>query len=243
MIFDKVGMKDTGYDLHDPLLQKRASGYAKTATGYTNAPYLDMSIPYAAGSLYSTVEDLYLWDRALYTDQLLRDDLKKQLFTPTLQEYGFGWVIRKAKLDDGKTEVGTIGHAGGINGFSTRIFRGPEDKELVVLLDNTSRGDKLNALASSIFSILHGIEPREPRKSIVDELRQGTSGAAIVARYRELRKASPDEYDFQESDLNTLGYSMLAKGRADDAIEIFKLNVEMYPQAANPYDKIGRAHV
>ncbi|HEV7241764.1 MAG TPA: serine hydrolase [Thermoanaerobaculia bacterium] len=241
-IFTPLGMKSSGYDLAAPILPKRASGYEPAGGNVVNAAYLDMTIPYAAGSLYSTVEDLYLWDRALYTDQLLRDDLKKQLFTPTLQNYAFGWVIGKAKLDDGKSEVGTISHAGGINGFSTRLFRVPETKELVVLLDNTSRGDKLNALASSILSILHGIEPKQPRKSIVHELQQGASGAAVVAKYRELRNASPDEYDFQEADLNTLGYSMLAQKRVDDAIEIFKLNVELYPQSANPYDSLGEAY-
>ena len=70
-ILDPVGMKNTGYDWHSPLISKRASGYAKTADSYTNAAYLDMSIPYAAGSMYSTVEDLYLWDQALYTDKVL----------------------------------------------------------------------------------------------------------------------------------------------------------------------------
>ncbi|HET8775256.1 MAG TPA: serine hydrolase [Thermoanaerobaculia bacterium] len=241
-IFTPLGMKASGYDLAAPIVPKRASGYQLAGGSYVNAPYLDMTIPYAAGSLYSTVEDLYTWDRALYTDKLLRDDLKQQLFTPTLQDYGFGWSIRKAKLDDGKTEVGTIRHNGGINGFNTVLVRVPDKKELVVLLDNTSRGDRLDALASGILSILRGIEPRQPRKSIVEELQNGANGAEIVAKYRELRKSRPDEYEFQEADLNTLGYSMLAQGRIDDAIEIFKLNVEMYPQAFNPYDSLGEAY-
>lgn len=241
-IFTPLGMKSSGYDLAAPILPKRAGGYQLAGGTYVNAPYLDMSIPYAAGSLYSTVEDLYLWDRALYTATLLRDDLKSQLFTPILQNYGFGWAISKKTLDDGKTEVDTIGHNGGIHGFNTLLIRVPEKKELVVLLDNTSRGDKLDALAASIVSILHGVEPRQPRKSIVDELQNGADGAAIVSKYRELRKASPDAYDFSEADLNRLGYSMLAQGRIDDAIEIFKLNVEMYPKSFNPYDSLGEAY-
>ena len=65
-IFVPLGMKNSGYDMPSPLIPKRASGYAKTPAGYVNAAYLDMSIPYAAGSLYSTVEDLYIWDQALY---------------------------------------------------------------------------------------------------------------------------------------------------------------------------------
>jgi CubicO group peptidase (beta-lactamase class C family) len=241
-IFTPLGMQSSGYDLPAKVLPKRASGYQLAGGTYVNAPYLDMTIPYAAGSLYSTVEDLYLWDRALYTDKLLSAELKKQLFTPVLRDYGFGWSIQKAKLDDTKTEVATVGHTGGIHGFNTVLLRVPEKKELVVLLDNTSRGDKLDALAASIISILHGVEPRQPRKSIVDELQKDANGAAVVAKYRQLRKADPDGYDFSESDLNLLGYSMLSQGRIDDAIEVFKLNVEMYPEASNPYDSLGEAY-
>ena len=62
-IFDPIGMKNTGYDHHDTILAKRAAGYERRPGGFVNAPYLDMSLPYAAGSLYSTVEDLYLWDQ------------------------------------------------------------------------------------------------------------------------------------------------------------------------------------
>ena len=53
-IFDPVGMKNTGYDHSDTIIAKRAAGYEKRPGGYINAPYLDMSLPYAAGSLYST---------------------------------------------------------------------------------------------------------------------------------------------------------------------------------------------
>ena len=242
-IFDPLGMKASGYDLSTPLIPKRASGYALAGGKYVNAPYLDMTIPYAAGSLYSTVEDLYLWDRALYTDKLLKDDLKKQMFTPGLRDYGFGWSIRKTKLDDEKTELDVVRHNGGIHGFNTVLVRVPEKKELVVLLDNTSRGDMLDGLAAGILSILHGVEPRQPRKPLVEELQsvQG-DGAAIVARYRELRRQKPEEFDFREPELNTLGYQLLQAGRTADAIEVFKLNVEMFPKSGNVYDSLGESY-
>lgn len=241
-IFDPLGMNASGYDLAAPVIPKRAGGYYLASGKYMNAPYLDMTIPYAAGALYSTVEDLYLWDRALYTEKLLKDDLKKQMFTPGLQHYGFGWSIRKTRLDDQKTELDTIRHSGGINGFNTLLSRVPERKELVVLLDNTSRGDKLDELATSILGILHGVQPRAPRKSLVEELQSRGDGAAMVARYRELRSQKPDEYDFRESELNNLGYSLLGAGRTADAIEVFRLNVEMFPESANTYDSLGESY-
>jgi len=63
-----------------------------------------------------------------------------------------------------------------------------------------------------------------------------------VARYRQLRSQKPDEYDFREQQLNTLGYQLLQAGRAADAVEVFKLNVEMFPQSGNTYDSLGESY-
>ena len=51
-------MSDTGYDHAETILPHRASGYVRKGDGVENAAYLDMSQPYAAGSLYSTALDL-----------------------------------------------------------------------------------------------------------------------------------------------------------------------------------------
>jgi CubicO group peptidase (beta-lactamase class C family) len=244
-IFDPLVMKDSGYDHSAPVLTRRAAGYVLTPGGYENAPYLDMSIPYAAGSLYSTVEDLYKWDRALYTDKLLSADLKKTLFTPLLNNYAFGWAVRPMKLDDGKTEVATIGHGGGINGFNTVEIRMPETQDLVVLLDNTSRGDKLDGAVHGIIDILHDIEPPALKVSVVDELMKTLAAGdarQAIARYRELKAKSPQAYDFSESEINVLGYTMLQRGRTADAIEIFLLNVEENPKSWNVYDSLAEAY-
>ena len=114
------------------LIEKRASGYQKTPDGYVNAPYLDMSLPYAAGSMYSTVEDLYLWDQALYTDRVLSAATKELMYKPNLDDYAYGWVITKAKLGTGTETVPKIAHGGGINGFNTVIVRFPAQKHLIV---------------------------------------------------------------------------------------------------------------
>jgi CubicO group peptidase (beta-lactamase class C family) len=244
-IFGPLGMNDSGYDHWATILPKRATGYQLTPNGYETAPYLDMSIPFAAGSLYSTVDDLAKWDRALYTDKLLSADLKKIMFTPFMNDYAFGWGVRKMKLDDGKTEVATIGHNGGINGFNTVEIRMPETQDLVVLFDNTNRGDKLDAAAKGIIDILHGIEPPTPKASVVDELMKtlATGDArAAIARYRELKAKSPQAYDFSESEINNLGYRMLQRNRVADAIDIFLLNVEENPKSWNVYDSLADAY-
>ncbi|WP_338865832.1 serine hydrolase [Myxococcus stipitatus] len=244
-IFDPVGMKDTGYDVSAEILPKRASGYESTPEGIRNAPYIDMGIPYAAGAMYSTVEDLFLWDRALYADTLLSAELKQRMFTPGLKGYAFGWEYHDAKLDDGKTGIKVQGHGGGIEGFSTLILRAPETKEVVILLSNNSRSN-LQGLAMGIWSILRGVEPAPARRSItvpmVAALAKGTIRDAI-STYRALKAGKPEEYKFTPGELNSFGYQLMAKKRLEDAIEIFKLNVEMFPKDGNVHDSLGEAYL
>ena len=96
-IFEPLEMKATGFDHHGDILKKRATGYERDRMSYINAPYLDMSIPYSAGSLYSTVEDLYKWDQALYTEKLVSNATKDLMFTNHISarggNYGYGWSI------------------------------------------------------------------------------------------------------------------------------------------------------
>jgi tetratricopeptide (TPR) repeat protein len=238
-------MKDTGYDRHDVLIPRRASGYSQTANGYANAAYLDMSIPYAAGSLYSTVEDLYLWDQVLYTDKLLTSQSKELMYKPFLQEYAYGWVVTNASFKLNDQPVPVITHDGGINGFTTTIVRFPREKHLIVLLDNTG-SPNLAQLSDKLAKILYG-QPYDPPKmsiaAVVEKTitEKGIDGA--VAEYRELKTKQSATYDFSEPQLNSLGYRLMQTGKLKEAVEIFKLNVEAYPQAFNPYDSLAEAYM
>ena len=243
-IFDPVGMKNTGYDHHATILPKRATGYDKTPDGYVNAPYLDMSIPYAAGSLYSTVEDLYLWDQALYTDKLLSAKSRELMYTPFLDKYAYGWGVADAAFKQNDQPVPEIAHNGGINGFSTIIARFPREKNLIVLLDNT--GQPMDALSEKIGRILYAQPYEMPKMSIVAMLDKTIREKGIeagVAQYRELKLRESATYDFGEGELNQLGYVLMRSGKPKEAVEIFKLNVEAYPKAANPYDSLGEAYL
>ncbi|MGH9903078.1 MAG: serine hydrolase, partial [Pyrinomonadaceae bacterium] len=245
-ILDPVGMKNTGYDHHNTIINGRAAGYIKTPQGYQNAPYLDMSVPYAAGSMYSTVEDLYLWDQALYTDKPLSAKLKDVMFKPALEDYAYGWVVTTASLGQTKESVPVVRHDGGINGFNTKIVRLVGGRHLVVLLDNTSQGRHLNRISNGIVQILHNQPYDLPRKSIAETLAKTIAERGVeaaVAQYRELKAAQANAYDFSEPELNNLGYQLLGAKKMKEAVEIFKLNVEAYPQGFNTYDSLGEAYM
>jgi CubicO group peptidase (beta-lactamase class C family) len=247
-IFRPLGMKNSGYDRHGPILPDRAAGYEQSLEGYANAPYLDMSLPYAAGSLYSTAEDLFIWDQALYTDKLLSAKWKELLFKPYVPRggsaYGYGWGVGKKKLPQSKREVSVISHAGGINGFNTLIERYVDDKHLIVLLNNTG-GTALGEMSTAIFRILFDEPFDPPKKSIARTLMETIREKDVEAaarQYRELKKEKPAEFDFQPVELNRIGYALLEEGRHDDAIKIFELNIEAYPQDANGYDSLAEAY-
>ncbi len=243
-IFDPIGMKASGYDHSEAVIARRAAGYENRLTGLRNADYLDMSLPHAAGALYSTVEDLYLWDRALYGTKLLSEDGKKKWFTPGLSNYAYGWTVRKMPTGQDKAERLIIQHGGGINGFSTLLTRIPEDRVLIVILNNTG-GGPLGLMNQGIGDILYGREPQAPKRSIARALQttiREKGLEAAIAQYREVKATKSQDYDFSEGELNQLGYSLLQDGRTDEAIAIFTLNVESFPKSSNPYDSLAEAY-
>jgi CubicO group peptidase (beta-lactamase class C family) len=243
-ILGPLSMKDTGYDHFAEILPKRAIGYQRGLGEVNNSPYLDMALPFAAGALYSTVEDLYKWDQALYTDKLLPAELKQKIFTPVLEHYGYGWVINTVPTNDPGAGHTIITHGGGINGFNTLEQRLVDDHDLIVLFNNVPGAD-LSEMGKAIRAVLYGQEPKAPKRMLVDVLGDTVVHRGVeasVAQYRELKRTNPDGYDFGEQPLNSLGYILLQQNRTADALAIFKLNAEEYPKSGNVYDSLAEAY-
>ncbi len=153
-IIKPLKMNDSGVDRNVGILEKKANGYLKRLTGYENEPYFYMLNALGAGDIYSTVEDLYLWDQALYTEKLLSEKYKEIMFTPFLNNYAYGWGNYKVALGESTDSVQVLSHSGGINGFNTRIFRLIKDNHLIVLLNNTG-GTSLFEMSKAITNILY----------------------------------------------------------------------------------------
>ena len=152
-IFTPLGMRDSGYDTTAQILPMRASGYSRQGAEVTNAPYLDMVQPFAAGALYSTVEDLLKWDQALYTDQLLPGAARSVMFTPFKSGYAYGW---QAPAPSPQTfDRKQLAHGGGINGFSTMIVRLPDDNITSIVLSNVQQAQTAR-IARDLLAILFG---------------------------------------------------------------------------------------
>ncbi|HNY43017.1 MAG TPA: serine hydrolase, partial [Bryobacteraceae bacterium] len=148
-IFAPLGIGDTGYDNTSDVLPSRASGYEKGGATLANAPYLAMTIPHAAGSLYSTTLDLMVWDAALRSGRLLTEANYKRYFSPALNNYAYGWNVQQ------RAGVEVHSHGGGINGFATMIFRVPSKKLVVVALSNVTPS-KAGDIANDLFWLAMG---------------------------------------------------------------------------------------
>ena len=146
-IFGPLQMTHSGYDHNDDSL---ATGYTGIYSRWEKPDHIDMSLPHAAGALYSTVEDLYLWDQALDTETLVSQELLDLMFTPhakvtgTDLSYAYGWLVGEMM---GRPAAS---HTGGIEGFSTEIRRYPDEKVTIIVLSNrdtTNVGDIVNQIA------------------------------------------------------------------------------------------------
>lgn len=176
-IYEPLGMVNSGYDHPRIILKDRASGYARENGELVNAMLMEMDTPFGAGSMYSTVGDLLRWDQALYADKLISRKSLEQMFTPfqgpypavrpweqglySRHRYGYGWFITKWFGHD------LIWHGGVIHGFCSAILRYPEDRILVIVLENMEpelEGDpdlKMEPMtvANGLSAIVFGLPP------------------------------------------------------------------------------------
>lgn len=244
-IFTPLKMNNSGYDHHNTILKKRAAGYEMKGSKPENAPYIDMSTPYAAGSMYSTVEDLFIWDQALYTEKLLPKkyrDMMYEKYVPAFgQYYGYGWSVGYFPVGNTKDSTEIIGHGGGINGFNTLITRMPKKKSTIILLNNTGRAP-LEDITIAIHGILHGATYDLPKQSLANLVYKEIIDKDLKAglAFYEKNKDSK-EYSKSESEMNTMGYTLLQAGKKKEAEAIFKLNMEAFPKSANVYDSYAEA--
>jgi uncharacterized membrane protein len=86
----------------------------------------------------------------------------------------------------------------------------------------------------------------DPRKSVTETLSPTIASGGIdqaVQQYHELKAADSSTYNFDEAELNALGYQLIGAHKLKEAIRILQLNVEAYPQSSNVYDSLGEAYM
>ena len=250
-IFGPVGMVHSGYDRHRYVLPKRASGYTRGSFGYENADYMDMdSSPGAAGAIYSTVEDMFLWDRALHSNQLLDEKHRNLMFTPNRDVpeikaaggrpqsiYGYGWQIYTRTHPVTKKKVKVINHGGAIHGFRAMENRLPDEDCFVIVLCN--QGDAFGAsdvwntvvqLSTELIHVVTGQPyqlPGKPRMTQDQRLYQIVKDDGVEAAIQWF-KAHGKRAAWGGSNM-ALAEQLLRDGRIDEGLRFMEFEIEISP--------------
>ncbi|MCP1381016.1 serine hydrolase [Runella salmonicolor] len=147
VFFKPLGMTHSYYGNDAKLIPNRAAGYERGKDGIQNASPMSMTLPYAAGSIQSTVEDLWKWHQAVHAYQLVRKETLEKAFTPYKlangkpTNYGYGWFLGDIQGS------ATIEHGGGINGFLTSSIYLPKEDVFVAVFSNSTAKSPDNVAA------------------------------------------------------------------------------------------------
>lgn len=138
-IFKPLNMNDTGVERDKKIIQGLATGYYLNDDELIRFKYMNMDLTLGGGDIYSTVEDMLLWDKALYTEDLVSKNTLDLIFTPYANsgetgskenDYSYGWFIDKMY---GRNR---IHHDGGGLGFTTDFHRYVNEEVSIVVLSN-----------------------------------------------------------------------------------------------------------
>lgn len=205
------------------------------------------------GDYISTIYDLLQYDKALYSNRLLKQETLRQAFEPVTlttgkphpELFGLGWEMEK------DTSLGkTIYHSGAATGLSCVMIRNITKHQTVILFDNTHFN--AHATGTNVLKILNGQRVEPPKNSIAHVYGLTLLKKGAIAAKTELNELRKDtlNYYLDEEEINQLGYDFLGTSnpyhlpeshKYVEALETLKLNTQLFPSSWNAYDSYGEA--
>ena len=216
-------MTNTLPDITGKEFINRAKGYHYSYfNGPEIAPHLDMSFVYSYGHLLSSVQDLYLWDRALYGENLLGKKMKELFFDK------YGWHYQKVAVgNEGQTVRANLICAS-VNGFKANMLRIADDEVFITQLTNHKEHNRhiLQGwgnvdITSRILAILYDRPYDLPRKSAAYEVFRtllDSGKDATIAKYADLHENQQDKYWFKDEEFEILARELYDAGMLDKAL-------------------------
>lgn len=250
----KVGMPYTlraGFGATKAVIPHAADGYVYRQGVLSNMFFSFPSALQTAAGMSATAKEIAAWVIALQSQQLLKkkaslDSLWKPAilnngktggFSRQLNGYAAGWPI-----------VARAEHpaAAAVGGGRSAVFVYPKDDLSIIVLTNLMGGnpdsfiDELAGLFIPDMKEANGFGLSPAVKLIRKELeKKGYKNA--INEVKKLKKSSPG-FVLGEGEVNNWGYKLIKQNRKEDALEIFKLNVFLYPTSANAFDSLGEIY-
>tara|TARA_R110000744_G_scaffold352745_2_gene458991 strand:+ start:3984 stop:5594 length:1611 start_codon:yes stop_codon:yes gene_type:complete len=160
-ILDPLNMRQSGFAFKNLIDENKAVGYKiLTERRQLESIVYDPPGPFAAGGLYSTVEDLQKFYQGIKEYRLLNEETLKKAYSPFKNNYGYGWII------DSKFSKKTVGHSGAGAGFRSNFLQIPEDDTCIILLSNVEE-DLVN-ITAGILKIFYDQPYKIPLINIIN---------------------------------------------------------------------------
>jgi CubicO group peptidase (beta-lactamase class C family) len=261
MVFDPLGMPNSSFVWQSSYDTQKTSRHNGAGAPM---PQNKWSAANAAASLHTTAQDYGRFIAAILNSDGLRKETRKQMLTPQIRvdEGGTNTTGRPADklsatiawgLGVGlqTTAEGVSFWHWGDNGDCKAYFVAFEKQKLgVVVFANAANG--LSIVPELVAEAVGGQQPalawlkyesyRSPARTLLKSI-QAKGAEAALREYRQWRDGRTAADLVNEGQMNRLGYNLLGLKRVKDAIEVFKLNVEDYPQSSNTYDSLGEAYM
>jgi CubicO group peptidase (beta-lactamase class C family) len=197
--------------------------------------------------IYSTVHDQFLFDQALYTEELVTQKTLQQAFDTTglldrrKYVYGYGWKIPI------NIEGNIVFHNGAVGGFCSELWRSIDKKETLIILSNDTWIRFAPDIISGAENIMQGLPYELGRKSAAVLFFESWYMNGFQAAMGKLKKAmnmTPPEYYLEPWEIHFLGQSLfLDKEYIEEAIEVFEFSTEMFPQGPVLWSTLGEAYI
>lgn len=246
LVLNPLGMNNSGDRQPDPykVIDKMATGYMHQFSTFSLPAYWNMSTAYSAGSIYSTLEDLLKYDRAFYSETFLSKASRDAMFTPGLNNYGCGWELREVPvgIDSAMKKVRT--HEGFLLAWHTRFYQIPDEQYLIIILSNAGNAP-LEKMFKGITDILYNRQPANMKPLVAYELSKSMEPGKMdyqLEKFKTRYKTEKNKWDFDEAELNRLGYATMLKDTAS-AVKIFAFITELYPKSWNAWDSYAEGLV
>ncbi len=236
-ITSPCGMPNTALNLTDNMQKHLAFGHSEGA----QVSNWDFDVIASAGGIRSTAVDMIAFLKANLEiiDTPINESMQlahKEAFVNADSSFhiGLGWHYE----DKGRVTWHN-GRTGGYTSF-TGFVQGT--KKGVIVLSNAA--ENMNAIG---FRLLGSPTPLvDPQPSIVPLLKKEISENGIdsaITLYHQTKKESPSTYNFEETELNRLGYEYMSMNKNDEALKILKLNTEIFPKSSNTFDSLGEVYL
>jgi CubicO group peptidase (beta-lactamase class C family) len=253
--FKPLGMTSSLYGSDSKIVRNRASGYQPDGDGVKNADMMSMTLPYSAGSIQSTVEDLFKWNQAVHAYKLVKKETIEKAFTEYKladgkgTKYGYGWMFYEVQGSP------TIEHGGAINGYLTNAIYLPKEDVFVAVFSNNNA--KSPALGSLLMAGIAIGKPYNRTEITIDEatleqykgiyeneegvLREiSRDGAKLFSQRKGGEKLLVKPFDkdkfFYDNSLTILKFGRDASGSVTEIVMDDRGTVTVWKRTDKPFD-------